>query len=141
MGSARRDIHVQCTPDIAWKLIGDPARLHEWWEMDSCRVEGNKRWVTTPTQLTLEEDIVLVDHSLRRFQYSIVPNVLITEHLSTVDVLDDGHGHCIITYSIDIKPAVFALVIAGAAGQALEKARTMLESGSTMLKSDSSERK
>lgn len=128
MGSARRHVHVKCSPDKAWALIGDPSRLHEWFPMESCRVEGTKRWVTLPTQLTLEEDIVLIDHSLRRFQYTIVPNALIKQHLSTVDVLEDANGHCTIVYSIDIKPDVFALVIAGAAGQGLEQARRLLES-------------
>ena len=98
MGSIRRNMHVRCSPDEAWKLVGNPGRLHEWFPMESCRVEGNKRWVTLPSQLVLEEDIVLHDHDLHRFQYKIVNNFLITEHLSTLDVIDDGHGHCIIIY-------------------------------------------
>jgi hypothetical protein len=127
MGSARRDIHVSCTPEAAWTLVGNPSRLHEWFPMESCRVEGDKRWVTLPSSLVLEEDIVLHDHDLRRFQYKIVNNFLITEHLSTLDVVNDGHGHCIIIYSTDVKPDVFALVIGGAAGEALENARRILE--------------
>ncbi len=127
MGSIRRNAHVRCAPDVAWGLVGDPSRLHEWFPMESCRVEGNKRWVTLPSQLVLEEDIVLHDHDLRRFQYKIVNNFLITEHLSTLDVIDDGHGHCIIIYSTEVKPDVFALVIGGAAGEALENARRILE--------------
>jgi hypothetical protein len=118
---------VKCSPDDAWTLVGNPARLSEWWAMESCRVDGNKRWITLPTKLTLEEDIVTIDNDLRRFQYSIVPNMLITQHLSTVDVLHNADGHCTIVYSVDVKPDVFALVIAGAAGEALEQARTMLE--------------
>jgi hypothetical protein len=127
MGSIRRNMHVRCSPDEAWKLVGNPGRLHEWFPMESCRVEGNKRWVTLPSQLVLEEDIVLHDHDLHRFQYKIVNNFLITEHLSTLDVIDDGHGHCIIIYSTEVKPDVFALVIGGAAGEALENARRILE--------------
>jgi hypothetical protein len=41
--------------------------------------------------------------------------------------VNDGHGHCIIIYSTDVKPDVFALVIGGAAGEALENARRILE--------------
>jgi hypothetical protein len=127
MGSARREIHVKCSPTTAWELVGNPARLHEWFPMESCRVEGNKRWVTLPTHLVLEEDITTHDHDLRRFQYEIVNNFLISEHRSTLDVVDDGHGHCIIIYSTDVKPDVFALIIGGAAGEGLENARRILE--------------
>ena len=127
MGSIRRNMHVRCSPEVAWGLVGDPSRLHEWFPMESCRVEGDKRWVTLPSQLVLEEDIVLHDHDLLRLQHKIVNNFLITDHLSTLDVVDDGHGHCIIIYSTEVKPDVFALVIGGAAGEALENARRILE--------------
>jgi hypothetical protein len=129
MGTARREIQVQCSPDDAWSLVGNPARVHEWFPMQSSRVEGTKRWVTLPSLLTLEEDIVTVDSATRRFQYSIVPNALIKDHLSTVDVTEEGINQCTISYTVDVQPDVFALVIAGAAGEALENARRILERG------------
>jgi hypothetical protein len=127
MGTVRRHVHVKCAPDTAWSLVGDPTRLHEWFPMESCRVEGHKRWVTLPSQLVLEEDIITHDHDAFRFQYEIVNNFLITQHRSTLDVIDDGNGHCIIIYSTDVKPDVFALIIGGAAGEGLERARRILE--------------
>lgn len=127
MGSIRRTQHIECTPDKAWELIGDPARLHEWFPITSCRVEGNKRWITQANGVTMEEDIITVDNALMRFQYSIVNNPMITEHMGTVDVFDDGHGHCIAMYSTNAKPHPLALVIGGAAGEGLAKAKKMLE--------------
>ena len=129
MGTVRRDIHVRCSPEDAWTLVGNPARVHEWFPMHSSRVEGTKRWVTLPSLLTLEEDILTVDSARRRFQYSIVPNALIKDHLSTVDVIEEGTNQCKISYTVEVTPDVFALVIAGAAGEALENARRILESG------------
>jgi hypothetical protein len=128
MASASRRIHVNCSPDEAWSLVGDPARLQEWFPMESCRVDGAKRWVTLPTQLTFEEDILLIDNTARRFQYAIVNNFLIREHLSTVEVIDDNdHNQCSIVYTATTDPDVFALIIAGAAGEALDNARHVLE--------------
>ena len=96
--------------------------------MESCRVDGAKRWVTLPTQLTFEEDILLIDNTARRFQYAIVNNFLIREHLSTVEVIDDNdHNQCSIVYTATTDPDVFALIIAGAAGEALDNARHVLE--------------
>ncbi|NBX13494.1 MAG: SRPBCC family protein [Acidimicrobiia bacterium] len=92
MGSVRRHVHIDRDPDSVWKLVGDLARQHEWFPLSSCRVEGNKRWITLPSGITFEEDIITHDHSLRRFQYRMVGNPGINSHLGTCDVLDDGHG-------------------------------------------------
>jgi len=51
----------------------------------------------------------------------------VQEHLSTLDVLDVGDGTSVVVYAADASPATMALVIAGAAGNALEHLRTMME--------------
>ena len=45
------------------------------------------------------------------------------EHLSTLDVHDLGDGTCLAVYAADADPAAMALIIAGAAGNALENAQ------------------
>lgn len=127
MASVRREIHIECPPDVAWKLIGDPARLHEWFPLTGCKVEGNKRWIYLASGITFEEDIVTLDNAARRFQYRIVNNPIARDHLGTVDVLEDGHGHSIVVYSTEMKPDVLALVTGGASGTALRRAKKMLE--------------
>nr|MBU6203532.1 SRPBCC family protein [Acidobacteriota bacterium] len=128
MGSVRRHVHINRDPETVWALVGDLARQHEWFPLQSCRVEGKKRWITSASGLTFEEDIVTHDHSLRRFQYRIVGNPGITAHLGTCDVIDDGHGGSTVVYSTDMEPEAFALVIAGAAGAGLEKLKRLMES-------------
>ena len=91
-------------------------------------MEGDKRWVDLPSGITFEEDIVLVDPVMRRFQYRIVNNPLTREHLGTVDVIPDGHGHCIVVYSTEMKPDVLALVTGGAATTGLANAKRICES-------------
>ncbi len=49
------------------------------------------------------------------------------EHLSTLDVHDLGDGTSLAVYSADADPATMALIIAGAAGSALESLRDRLE--------------
>lgn len=127
MATLRRDIHIARSPDDVWAFLGDPARLHEWFPVSGCRVEGTKRWVTLPTGIVFEEDILVVDHKSRRFQYSIVNNFLIKDHYGTLDVIDDRHGHSIVTYSTQCTPNVLALVTAGASGEALRNAKRILE--------------
>jgi hypothetical protein len=121
MGTVRRHAFIERSADDVWKLVGDPARLHDWFPITSTRVEGKKRWIDLPSGLRFEEDIVTLDHDLRRFQYSIVNNPIVKSHLGTVDVIPDGPDRCVVVYSTDLEPEVMALMIAGAAGAGLER--------------------
>lgn len=140
MGSVRRHLAIDVDASTAWQGGGAPQRLHEWFPIvateiadppsDEAAARGAimQRWITLRTGMRFEEDVVTLDHVMHRFQYRIVGNPLITQHLATVDVLDDGPGRCIVVYSTDMEPAPMALVIMGAAGEALTNLKTMLES-------------
>lgn len=128
MGTVRRHEFIARSADEVWSLVGDPARLHEWFPITSCRVEGAKRWIDLPSGLRFEEDIVTLDHDLRRFQYTIVNNPIIKHHLGTVDVIPDGDRRCVVVYSTDADPEVMSLMIAGAAGAALATLKDLFES-------------
>ena len=127
MGSVRRHIFINCDAQKVWDFVGAPERLHEWFPIASTRVEGKKRWIVLDGGITFEEDIITLDHDLRRFQYRIVNNPLITLHTGTVDVIDDEHGGCLVMYSTDMDPEVLALPIAGAAGVGLKKLKEMFD--------------
>ena len=119
MGSVRRHSLLSASADEVWAFIGRPEALHEWFPITSSRVEGNKRWITLPTGIVFEEDILLVDHDLRRFQYTIVNNALITQHLGMYDVIELTPTTCIVIYSTDIEPETLGLAIGAAASSGL----------------------
>ena len=121
MGTVRRHIFIDSPADEVWALVGDPARLHEWFPITSCEVVGNKRWINLASGLRFEEDIITLDHDLRRFQYSIVNNLIVKSHLGTVDVIPDGPNRCMVMYGTDIDPEPMGLIIIGAAGAGLKK--------------------
>ena len=121
MSSVRRHGFIECDADTVWRFISQMDNLHEWFPVVSTKVEGSKRWIQLANGITFEEDILLVDHDLRRYQYSIVPNAIIKSHLATVDVIPDGDSRCIVVYSTDMDPEVLALPIAGAAGEGITK--------------------
>ena len=127
MGTVRRHTFVDCNADKVWSFVGAPERLHEWFPITECRVEGNKRWITLAAGIVFEEDIITLDQDLRRFQYKIVNNSLIKFHLGTVDVIPDGDNRCLVMYSTDMDPEVLALPIAGAASLGLEKVKQMFD--------------
>ena len=127
MGTVRRHTFVDCNADKVWSFVGAPERLHEWFPITECRVEGNKRWITLAAGIVFEEDVITLDQDLRRFQYKIVNNSLIKFHLGTVDVIPDGDNRCLVMYSTDMDPEVLALPIAGAASHGLEKIKQMFD--------------
>ena len=129
MSSVRRHAFIDCDADTVWNFVSRMDNLHEWFPVVSTRVEGSKRWITLASGITFEEDILLVDHDLRRYQYAIVPNAIIKSHRATVDVIPDGPSRCIVVYSTDMDPEVLALPISGAAGEGLVRLGEMFGKG------------
>lgn len=126
-GSVRRFVRINRPADDVWPFIGDPARLPEWFPgIVDAQVDGNTRVITTGAGLPMPEEIVTNDAIQRRFQYRLT-GPMFREHLSTLDVLDLDDGTCVVSYSADADPSVMALVIAGAAGNALDNLKKMCE--------------
>lgn len=129
-GSVRSEVRVRAAADDIWAVVGDPARLTEWFPgFTSCTVDGDTRTVVMGSGITMPERILTVDRLLRRFQYRITSPAF-TEHLSTIDVHDLGDGTCLVVYSVDAEPSVMALVIGGAAAGALENLKAIVEGAS-----------
>lgn len=128
-GTVRRQARIARPADEVWALVGDPGRIHEWFPgIESATVNGASRVIVTGSGIPMPEEIVTNDPLQRRFQYRIVAGI-VREHLSTLDVLDLGDGTCLVVYSADADPATMALVIAGAAGNALANLRELMEGG------------
>lgn len=128
-GTVRRQARIARPADEVWALVGDPGRIHEWFlGIESATVNGASRVIVTGSGIPMPEEIVTNDPLQRRFQYRIVAGI-VREHLSTLDVLDLGDGTCLVVYSADADPATMALVIAGAAGNALANLRELMEGG------------
>lgn len=126
-GSVRRHVHIARPAADVWGVIGDPARVHEWFVgIESCTVDGITRVVTTGMGFPIPEEIVTNDPLQRRFQYRITGG-LVKEHLSTLDAIDLGDGTTVVVYAADTDPAPMALVVAGAAGNALVELKKAME--------------
>ncbi len=125
--SVRREVRINRPADEVWALLGDPARIQEWFPgIESSTVDGTSRTIVTGSGLPMPEEILTNDPLQRRFQYRITAP-MVKEHLSTLDVIDLGDGTCLAVYSADANPSTMALVIAGAAGSALAHAKVLLE--------------
>jgi len=125
--SLRREVRIGAPADEVWAVIGDPARIVEWWPgIVDAKVDGDSRVVTTGAGLPMPETILVNDRLQRRFQYRITAPMF-REHTSTLDVIDLDDGTSLVVYSVDAEPSTMALVIAGAAGNALQHLRALIE--------------
>jgi hypothetical protein len=125
--SVRRAVRIRRDPDEVWQWVGDPTRLPEWWPgITACTVDGDQRTITMGSGLPMPEQLLTIDPLQRRFQYRITAP-LFREHTSTIDVHDLEDGTSLVVYSVDAEPSTMALVIGGAAGNALEHLRGLLE--------------
>jgi carbon monoxide dehydrogenase subunit G len=123
----RRHVRIGRSAAEVWDRIGDPARLHEWFPgIASTQVDGTTRVVATAAGVPIPEQIVTNDPLQRRFQYRIT-GPMFRQHLSTLDVLDLDDGTCVVAYAADAEPSTLALVVAGAAGNALDHLRRLME--------------
>ena len=126
-GSIRREVRIRRSADELWAWVGDPARLAEWWPgITACVVDGDNRTITMGSGLPMPERLLTIDRLQRRFQYRITAPIF-REHTSTIDVHDLGDGTSLVVYSVDAEPSTMALVIGGAAGNALQHLRSLLE--------------
>ncbi|HUP84579.1 MAG TPA: SRPBCC family protein [Acidimicrobiales bacterium] len=126
-GSVRRHVRIGRPAEEVWERIGDPARIAEWFEgIVSATVDGTTRTIVTGAGVPMPEEIVTHDPLQRRFQYRITAPMF-REHLSTLDVIDLEDGSSLVIYAADAIPSTMALVIAGAAGSALEHLRAQME--------------
>jgi hypothetical protein len=66
---------------------------------------------------------------LRRFQYRVTAP-LFKYHLGTIDVFELDDARCLVSYSTDCEPDAMALIIGGAAGNALQELRRQFEAAS-----------
>lgn len=121
IGSIRHHIRIRRSADDVWALVGDPARLHEWFPgIVSCTVDGATRVITTGAGFPMPEEILVNDPVQRRFQYRITAG-LFQYHRGTIDVIDLDDGTCLVVYSTDADPRAMALTIAGGTAGALDE--------------------
>lgn len=95
-------ISINASAEDAWKVIGAVGGVDKWFAplIQSCRVEGNKRYCTTEAG-PLNEDVLEVNHQAKVFRYGIPKQQMIPVDniMGTIKVVDNGNGSSIIEWS------------------------------------------
>lgn len=127
LGSIRHEVRIHRPAAEVWGLVGDPARLHEWFPgITSCQVEGNQRVIVLGSGIPMPEEILVNDPVQRRFQYRITTPIF-QHHRGTIDVIDLGDDTCLVVYGTDADPRTMALTIGGGTAGALDELKRQME--------------
>jgi hypothetical protein len=127
-GVVRHHIRIRRAAADVWGLVGDPARLHEWFPgITSCQVDGNQRVIVLGSGIPMPEEIIVNDPIQRRFQYRITAPIF-QFHRGTIDVIDLDDGTCLVVYTTEADPRTMALTIAGGTAGALDELKRQMES-------------
>ncbi len=127
MATIRSHARVHRNAEDVWKIVGDPTRIVEWFPgVTEATVEGNNRTLMLKAGLPVHEEIVTLDHRMRRFQYRITGPLPIKYHLGTMDVIEDGEPGCLLMYSTEISPDPMAFVLDGVISEGIGNLARML---------------
>ena len=127
MATIRSHARVHRTAEDVWKIVGDPTRIVEWFPgVTEATVEGNNRMLMLKAGLPVHEEIVTLDHRMRRFQYRITGPLPVKYHLGTMDVIEDGEPGCLLMYSTEISPDPMAFVLDGVISEGIGNLARML---------------
>jgi hypothetical protein len=121
MATIREQSWLAAPADEVWKTVGDPAAVHEWVpSLRSCEMDGALRRCELSRGGVVVEEILVVDHGLRRIQYGVREGLPLEHHLGTVDAIEAGDARCLLVYSTDILPDSAAVPIRKAILSSLE---------------------
>ena len=105
MASLRSTARIARPADEVWKVVSDAAGISAWFPgIETATAGDGTRSCTLAGGHELQEDVVNVDHALRRFQYRITGGMPVEHHLGTVDVLEDGPDAALVVYSTEVTP-------------------------------------
>ena len=128
LGSIRHEIRIRRSADDVWELVGDAARLHEWFPgIASSPVDGTSRVITTGAGLPMPEEILVDDPVQRRFQYRITAPDVPAPPRHDRRHRPRRRRRASSSYSTEADPRAMALVIGGATAGALDELRRQME--------------
>lgn len=128
MASIRKEVVIDCSPEVAWDALRDVGALHSRLVpgfVTDTRLEDGARIVTFGNGMVAKELIVDVDEQARRVVWSVVGTAM-THHNGSAQVFPEGDG-CRFVWIADLLPHDAAPPIAAMMEQGIGIIRQTLE--------------
>ena len=101
--SQKISLPVQACPDAVWGVIGAVGGVDKWFSsmIESCKVEGDKRFCVTTDGIPLNEHVIHVDHEQREFKFAIPEQTFlpVTNIVEVMNVSEGSNGNSIVEWS------------------------------------------
>ncbi len=115
MGSIRKEISVNATPEQVWDAVRDVGAVHQrltpGLTLDT-QLEGDTRILSFPNGAMARELIVAIDDETRRLAYAVVEGRMpLIHHHATFQVFPDGENCSRLVWITDFLPHTFATEI------------------------------
>ncbi|MES2342844.1 MAG: SRPBCC family protein [Pseudomonadota bacterium] len=129
MATVHKEVIINAPADKVWAAIADVGALHTrlvpGFVIDTV-LEGDVRTVTFGAGMTARETIIDIDHTERRFAYSVASPRL-TQHSASNQVFPAGEGRCRFVWIADMLPHAAADVMGPMMAQGAEVLKATLE--------------
>ena len=101
-----------CSSSTLWSILSDVTRCDWVPTINKIDLEGNCRVFEMEGMGQIKEKILLLDNETMTLQYSAIETrTPIDHHLATVQIEEDSDNSCILNWSTEIEPDIFAEAI------------------------------
>ena len=126
MGQGQAAVDIDRSADEVWAVVGDFGGIGTWLPgIESCRVEGEDRFLTMPG-MNITERLIAKDDQGRALTYSIIDGIPVDSHQGVMTVTPNGDGSHV-TWAVDVTPDEMLEVMVGAYEQGLGALKAHVE--------------
>ena len=103
---------LECSPLDLWNILSDVTRCDWVPTINKIDLEGDCRLFEMEGMGQIKEQILLLDDETMTLQYSAIETrTPIDHHLATIQIEEDSDNSCILNWSTEIEPDIFAEAI------------------------------
>ena len=103
---------LDCSASTLWNILSDVTRCDWVPTINKIELEGDCRVFEMEGMGQIKEQILLLDNETMTLQYSAIETrTPIDHHLATIQIKEDSDNSCILNWSTEIEPDIFAEAI------------------------------
>ena len=103
---------IDCAATTLWNILSDVTRCDWVPTINKIDLEGDCRVFEMEGMGKIKEQILLLDNDAMTLQYSAIETrTPIDHHLETIQIEEDSDHSCVLNWSTEIEPDIFAEAI------------------------------
>ena len=109
MKTLKEEPIFNCSAESLWNILSDVSRCDWVPTIDKITLDGDCRFFEMEGMGTITEKILLKDNEKMVLQYSAIETPApIEHHLATMKIVPNDNSTCVLEWTTEIKPEIFA---------------------------------